>query len=328
MMRARVACRLALWAPLVAGAAHTAPAVAAGSFTFKAQVLHERLGPMKRFTLTVDGRSTITDDGGVLEVPLATGTTHVVVAVAGPDYAIHYPFGGFVAVPRDLRDMPQIVVGSPKGNEYLRQYISIYQMTKRGAARQGEEMAALDRKLADLQDLLLKLHYSDADLRAAKEIQDRKDDYFPEITADLADFKTRAWDLKTAFKDTAELAFDNPNALERLQEAVVNYNATRNKLQRQRSTYQKRVADYWQDPALTADFQRLMSVDLDKIHFEKIYPMQPIIADIRRYFIGKDHDRDLRKRIQGDIATRVKDLEAALPEMDTLTAKVLGELAQ
>ena len=100
-MKPAVASLLALWVPVLTG---LAVAAAPGSFAFKAQVLHDRLGPMKRFTLTVDGQPAITDDGGVFQVPLASGTTHVVVAVTGPSYAIHYPYGGFVAVPRDHAD--------------------------------------------------------------------------------------------------------------------------------------------------------------------------------------------------------------------------------
>ena len=80
--------------------------------------------------------------------------------------------------------------------------------------------------------------------------------------------------------------------------------------------------------AFTADFRQLMVLALDQIHAGKIYPMQPIIAEINRYFVGRARDADRKKRIQDEVAAKVRDLEASLPPLEALSAKVLAELAE
>jgi hypothetical protein len=182
-------------------------------------------------------------------------------------------------------------------------------------------------RMDSIQKLLFNLNYTDNELRTAKEIQDGKDDYLPEITGDIAEFATKASDLKTAFKYVSEYAFDKSSALEKLSIAILNYNNAHNKLDRQHLNYERRIADYWQSDSLRQRFEGLMSFALDTIHAQNIYPMQETLGRIREYFNKQNKSSEVRRNIQDDISRMVRSLEILLPRLEEGSRQVGFALA-
>ena len=100
------------------------------TFAFKAKVIHNKKGIMKDFNILVNSEVATTNDAGVFVIPLKNDVTHVKVGLQQTNYAVLYPTGGYVSVPRDLNDVPEIIIGSPQDNTYLNQYIAIYKQIK------------------------------------------------------------------------------------------------------------------------------------------------------------------------------------------------------
>jgi hypothetical protein len=254
-----------------------------------------------------------TNDAGIFVIGLNNNVTHVKVALQQTGYTVLYPTGGYVSVPRDLNDMPEIIIGSPQDNTYLNQYIAIYKEIKSNNTATASELSSLTKKLDSLQQILLTLNYTETDLRTAKEMQDGRDRYYPEITQNLVEFVDKAFDLQRALQNITAFAFDNASALQNMYNAVTDYNHIRNTLSAQRFNYEKFIADYWQDSSLTNHFHSLIVYALDSLHEGKILPLQNDITQINQYLSNKN--KDLKEKIQQDIAKEMPSLTESLAEL-------------
>lgn len=287
------------------------------TFTFKGQVYHNKLGALRNVSVLIDNQyPAVTNDAGIFQTALPDGTTQVKVSFAKSDYTILYPYGGLVLIPRDANAAPQIIVGSVQDNEQLKQYLTLYKLIKQKPSTASADLQPLKSKLDSLQNLLLQLHYTETELRTAKEIQDGKDDYLPEINTTLNDFVVKAIDLKTAFKYVADYAFDNAKALERLTTAINNYNISFQALSNQHMNYARRIGEYWQSDTLQQAFGKLASLALDSVHKQLIYPMQETVSQIREYFYANKKSEQLKNSIQQSISRTVQQLEVVLPKLD------------
>src|SRR4051812_37160867 len=86
---------------------------AQNTIVFKGQLYHNQLGPMKRVRVIINNQyPALTDDAGIFQVALAKNSTSARVSMPMTNYQILYPAGGYVAIPRDLKDVPQIIIGS------------------------------------------------------------------------------------------------------------------------------------------------------------------------------------------------------------------------
>ena len=298
---------------------------AQNSFAFKAKVIHNKKGLMKNITVLVNSNPAVTNDAGILVIGLPGNTTHVKIALQQSDYTILYPTAGYVAIPRDLNDMPEIIIGSPNDNTYLNQYLSLYKEIKNNSSAGTEQMSQLYKKLDSLQAALLQMNYTESDLRSAKDMQDGRDKYYREISENLNDFVSRAIDLKTAFEYVASYAFDNPAALQQLNKAVTDYTDIYNTLNRQRNNYEKYLADYWQNDSLTQHYTSLIQYALDTVHAEKFFPMKDDINSINQYFSG-NKSKELKDKIQQHIKEQmdvVQPMLEALKQRNILFQKEL-----
>ena len=288
-------------------------ASAQNTFAFKAKVIHNKKGIMKDFSILVNSEVATTNDAGIFLILLNNDATHVKVALQQTGYTVLYPTGGYVSVPRDLNDMPEIIIGSPQDNTYLNQYITIYKEIKSNNTATASELSSLTKKLDSLQQILLTLNYTETDLRTAKEMQDGRNRYYPEITQNLIEFVDKAFDLQRALQNITAFAFDNASALQNMYNAVTDYNHIRNNLSAQRFNYEKFIADYWQDSSLTNHFHSLIVYTLDSLHEGKILPLQNDITQINLYLSNKN--KDLKERIQKSIAKDMPSLTESLAEL-------------
>lgn len=292
----------------------TGLASAQNTFAFKAKVMHNKTGLMKQFSVVVNSNVAVTNDAGVLVIPLNNSTNHVKVQLQQSNYVILYPIAGYVAVPRDLNDMPEIIIGSHTESTYLNQYLYLYKAIRNNKGASSLEVKALDMKLDSLQKMLLQLNYSESELRSAKDMQDGRDKYYPEISENLHDFVSRAFDLKASFQYVADFAFENPAALQKLHDAVTNYTNIYNILNRQRTNYQKQIDAYWQDDSLTREYNRFINFALDTVHTNKMFPLQSDITLINDYFSVKK-SKELKDKIQQHIKEQETTIQPLLDEL-------------
>ncbi|MCW3115827.1 MAG: hypothetical protein JWR18_4223 [Segetibacter sp.] len=269
---------------------------------------------MKQFSLLVNSNIAVTNDAGIFVIPLTNNTNHVKIQLQQNNYTVLYPTAGYVAVPRDLNDMPEIIIGSPADNTYLNQYLNLYKAIRNNKSATSAEVRALDVKLDSLQKILLQLNYSESELRTAKDMQDGRDKYYPEISENLNEFVSRAFDLKAAFQHVAKFAFDNPAATQRLHDAATSYTNIYNVLNRQRMNYQKQINENWRDDSLTNEYIRVIGFALDTLHTAKLYPLQSDITLINEYFFGKK-TKELKDKIQQHIKEQEISIQPTLEEL-------------
>lgn len=299
---------------------------AQNTFSFKAKVIHNKKGLMKNVTVLVNSNSAVTNDAGILVIGLPNTTTHVKVALQQNNYTILYPTAGYIAIPRDLNDMPEIIIGSPNDNTYLNQYLGLYKEIQNNNSAGSAEMNKLNKKLDSLQAALLQMNYTESDLRSAKDMQDGRDKYYQEISENLNDFTSRAIDLKNAFEYTANYAFDNPAALQQLNKAVTDYTDVYNNLNRQRNNYEKYLADYWQNDSLTLHYKNLIQYALDTIHTRNLFTMKDDINSINQYFSG-NKSKELKDKIQQHIKKETDNLQPMLEALKQRNALFQKELS-
>lgn len=287
------------------------PVFAQNTYAFKAKVFHNKNGLMKQFNLLVNSNVAVTNDAGIFVVPLDNSISHVKVQLLPQNnYTILYPTAGYIAIPRDLNDMPEIIIGSHTDNTFLTQYLTVYKTIKNNNSATSTDMKGLITRLDSLQKMLLQLNYSESELRSAKDLQDGRDMYLPDISQNLNDFVSRAFDLEASFQYVANFAFDNPAALQKLHDAVTDYTNIYNILNRQRTNYQKQIDEYWQDDSLTTEYNGFINFALDSLHTNKLYPLQADITLINDYFSGKK-SKERKDKIQ----QRIKDQETIIKPM-------------
>lgn len=300
---------------------------AQGTFTFKAKVIHNKKGLMKNMSVLVNSNPAVTNDAGIIVIGLPNATTHVKIALTQAEYSILYPTAGYVAVPRDLNDMPEIIIGSPDDNTYLNQYLSLYKEIKNNTSAGTDQMSRLYKKLDSLQAALLQMNYTETDLRSAKDKQDGRDKYYQEISENFNDFVSRAFDLKAAFEYVAGYAFDNPAALQQLNKAVADYTDMYNNLNRQRNNYAKYLAGYWQNDSLSLHYTTLVQYGLDSVHTGEFFPMSGDINSINQYFSGSK-SKELKDKIQTHIKEQMDAVQPMLELLKQYNTQFQKELSQ
>ena len=291
---------------------------AQNTFAFKCRVIHNKKGIMKQFSVLVNDEKATTNDAGIFVLALDNSRTYATVALQQTVYTILYPLGGHVPVPRDLNELPEIIIGSPEDNTYIKAFLSLTK--ERNAQNNIELRNYLDQKIDSLTHLMLQLNYSQTDLENAKQLQEGKDRYFPEITRILNEFTDRAVNLGIAFRYTSDYAFENSSALLQLSDAITQYNHSFSELSAQRTNYEKFISRYWQDDSLSHYFHSLITYTLDTLHNTKILKLMDIIKQIRDYFTAGNKSKELKQQIQQGIAAFMPSLEemlARLREMNT-----------
>lgn len=289
-------------------------AAAQNTFAFKAKVIHNKTGLMKQFSLLVNSNAAVTNDAGVFVAALNNGTNHVKIQLQQSNYIVLYPTAGYVAIPRDLNDMPEIIIGSQNDNTYLNQYLNLYKAIKNNKSASSSEIRVLETKLDSLQKMLLDLNYSENELRTAKDMQDGREKYYPEISQNLNEFVSRAFDLAASFQYVSNFAFDNTSALQKLHDAVTDYTNIYNILNRQRTNYQKQIQEYWLDDSLTAQYNTLINYALDSLHSGKLFPLKDDITLINEYFSVKK-SKELKEKIQQHIREQDLSIQPMLEEL-------------
>jgi hypothetical protein len=301
-------------------------ALCQNTIVFKGQLYHNKSGPLKKVRVVVNNQyPAMTDDAGIFAVTLPRSATNVRITVPLSNHHIIYPAGGYLAIPRDLKDIPQIIVGKRKENIFLTQYLTLYKQ-KRADSPNVFNNLQLSKKMDSLQTLLMKFHYTESEIKTAEKLLNGKEETISQLLQDLSAFRNSARDLAVTFKNLSPFAFEQSAAIDALLDAVKAYNNNYNKLDRMHNNYEQRIADFWQNDSLNKAFTELVDFNINHLHPEKIYPLQEVILQIRQYYTGKKKNRNTRTQLEEVIVKNVKQLQPALNELDMRTNKVLQQL--
>ena len=156
-----------------------------------------------------------------------------------------------------------------------------------------------------------------------------KDEAFPLISATVNDYLNEAKDFKDAFQMLGLQATESRQAHARLTEAVEQYNRAFEKLNKERLTYEKYVATFWNNDVESFEFKSLMDYILGDVHNVSILTLNQKINTINDIAGGKVKKAGEKKReLEKDISEEVLRLEKQLQELDRRTNRILHTLSQ
>lgn len=285
----------------------------AQTISFKAHFFYKN-ELLKNFTVLVDGNESNTNLSGLLTTPILAGKTQIKLQPKDKKYIILYPTGGNVFIPKDNSLVVEIILAGVTDDPNIKLYQQILREINESKNKPSEVLVPLKKRFDILEAQLKKLNYSSEDLRSAQDRQNGIDLFYPEITKSLSNYVMQAINVQSAFKYTADFAFTNSNALQKLVQAITEYNPGFEKINENYSTYAKQIKQNWQSDTLTKVYNLLADYVLNDFHKQTILPFNDIKNNINRYFLGElpGKKNENKKKIQNEIAAALPALSAKL----------------
>ncbi len=294
----------------------------AQTISFKAHFFYKN-ELLKNFTALVDGNEASTNLSGLLTTPVLAAKTQIKLQPKDKKFIILYPTGGNVFIPKDNSLVVEIFLVGIADDPNIKFYLRILKELNESKNKSGEVLAPIKKRFDLLEAQLKKLNYSTEDLRTARERQDGIDLFFPEITKSLKNYLFQVIDLKNAFKYTSDFAFTNPNALQKLIQAITDYNPCIEKLNENHSMYAQKIMAYWQNDSLKREYEYVADYILNDIHKKNILPLNDLKNNINKYYLGEfpGNKNDIKKNIQQQISEAIPALTNKLDLLEiNLTA--------
>jgi len=298
------------------------------TIVFTGQLLNNNT-VVKNYTVIINGKPATTNDSGVFTTAISSSATQLDIKASDKSYIIAYPTNGRVLVPKDPSLLTQIVLEPFKSNEQLKTYLASLSQLKTAAKSGQSETKALQAKIDTLTANLIKIGYTNDDLRAQRERQDGIDLFYPEISSDLQNYIIQGQLLMSAFKTISVDAFKNVSALTQYGQTQASYNQAYEKLYSNYPTYSKKMTDYWDDPSLTTEFGVITDTLLYGIGRNKIQPLNDVKNKINQYFQAKLSSKDkdnLKKDIQAQIAQQIPGIIDQLNVIERRVKQFLDRL--
>ena len=295
---------------------------------FKAQVIYKN-ELLKNYTVLVDGKPATTDFSGVLLTAVPSTKMQVRMQTQDKRFIILYPRGGNILIPKDNALITEIILGSFGDDPNLKVYTKILKELNDAGKKPGVNIAPLQKRLDSIEAILNRLNYSKEDIRTAREKQDGIDLFYPEITRALRNYLVQAQDLKNAFKYTSGFAFSSPNALQKLMQAVNDYNPWIEKINESHAVYAQNISDYWQNDLLRKAFEGIADTILNDIHKKNILPFNDIKNNINQYFMGElpGNKNENKIKIQKEIDTALPLLSIKLEALELRINEFINQLS-
>jgi len=185
----------------LAGAA-AAPLAAQQALTFHGRLVHVdgmstanldiRFGPYGSTTTRANGQFTTS-------LPATVSEVHV--EVLGNDWVVLYPRDGRVPVPRDSERVVEIVVGESVEAAALRLFAERHDRLSAGLQAVGAAQDEIRTVLTGfLDEVSRRLDVETAALDRQIELQRRRGEHYPELSATVRSYILAAKDLNTAFR--------------------------------------------------------------------------------------------------------------------------------
>jgi hypothetical protein len=284
---------------------------------------------LKNFTVLIDGNEATTNLSGLLLAPVIASKTQIKVEPKDKKFIVLYPQGGNVFIPKDNSLVIEIILAGETDDPNIKMYQRILKELNDSKNKPSTISDPLKKKLEQLEAQLKKLNYSAEDLRTARERQDGTDLFYPEITKSLKNYIVQATDLKNAFKYTADFAFTNSNALQKLAQAITDYNPCFEKLTENHLMYAQKIKMYWQSDSLKHQYDLIADYILNDIHKQNILPLNDIKNNINNYFLGEitGSKAAVKNNIQNQISEAIPLLTIKLNILETKITDFINLLA-
>lgn len=280
--------------------------------------------------LVNQGRGTTGKDG-IFTIPISDSLREVTIELVDSKYNIIYPLGGRALIQKDLNTPLEFYIGEStkdiltkaiaRSNNEIKS-----KLTQLGLKQDGIE-AILNEFRSDIQTMTsIKVE----DLRNEIEVENKKKEFYPKLSSSIMDYINEAKDLKDAFKFVAKHAFEDPQALQLLTDAINSYNIVFEKLNKEHKGYEIRVQELWQSEAKASEVRELFNYALGELHSANIFTLNLKLRDINEYFRGNikgSNKKAAKEIIIREIESAELQLDRRLDELDNRTQVVLSDLS-
>lgn len=307
------------------------PAVAAAQETVRLEgrLIHAQGLATGRVGLSFGGfGTTLTRADGSFTHTFPADAGEAVVAVLDNGWAVLYPPGGHIPIPRTEGVTVDVVVGEPMERVLAAAVAEKHERLRTDllelGAGQEQIRTVLDEFLAEVRT---RMDLDEAELRRAVDLAAERTERYPQIASALKDYVLKAQDVKDAFRLLAELAVRNPGVVQSLDTTILAYNEAYETLNNERPGFEQAVAAYWQNERLTAELRSLMDYALGEIHRALILQLNDSLVGIHQLQGASAARREERgAALAREIDFIVAQLEPRLDELDRRTERMLQAL--
>ena len=104
---------------------YTSGSTAQTTVPVKIQFQHADLGFAKRLRVSVNNQLYITNDSGFLKLALPKTVGYIKIALPLSSELVLYPPNGQLPIPKDVKQVPLVIVGSKEAHYQLRKYLDL-----------------------------------------------------------------------------------------------------------------------------------------------------------------------------------------------------------
>ncbi len=161
--------------------------------------------------------------------------------------------------------------------------------------------------------------------------EEKKSALYADMSGTLGAYIIEAKDLVNAFRNTTEDIFDDPVALRKITDAVIQYNQAFNTLNTERMSYEKQVLTYWKNEALYNDVRYLFDYALGELHAVNVLELNNALSSINDISTGKisgrKNEKEARERVIGSIFQNMNQLDKRIQELERRANRILYTLS-
>ena len=271
-----------------------------------------------------------TGTDGIFTISIHDTTSIVTLELIKNELSVLYPSGGVAKVLKNSNDVVDFYIGESAKDILTRAVAKSNNEIKNKLSLLGVKQAGIEQTLSAFRDEIQKMtNIKMADLKDQIEIASKKEDFYPILTAAINNYINEAKDIKDVFKFSARHAFDDPQALQILNNAVNTYSLAFEEINKKHSGYEKKVLDLWSEAKAT-EVKEFFNYALGELHSANIYTLNLKIKDINDYNSGNmssSKKKIYKEFIARDIDTQVFQLERRLQELDNRAQVILSQLA-
>jgi hypothetical protein len=291
--------------------------------TLKLAFQHADYGIFKRARISINNLLLSTNDSGLLSVVVPKSANSVKIALPLSKDLVIYPPDGHLPIPKDLREVPLVVVGKPEAHFQLKKYLDLLLLKE---ASTEEKRADVKRQLDSIRLQIFRNNIPEATILTAEGAAFEKRKYISQVIADITALRVAITQFKMNYKYLAAHAFEDGVALDTLIESVNHYNNCYSKFERQHAPYELMQLNYWSNAAVIDDLRSYSDFLVNQVHAPCIYPMQEAILQIRQYFSGKKKNKNTRKFIASNTNNFIATIDNVIPKLDSETNRLLTAL--
>ena len=93
--------------------------------TIKLIFQHADYGVFKRARVSVNNQLLSTNDSGIVRVVIPRALSSVKISLPQSNDLLLYPPDGYLPVPKDLKEIPLVIVGKPSAHFQLNKYVQL-----------------------------------------------------------------------------------------------------------------------------------------------------------------------------------------------------------